>query len=1330
MFEEKTEKGKKVASNCKAVRDYEDLKIALEYLFKEDNVIIEVKVAESGYRGKIHYSTQNKHISLLKQAVFQILKNKTIDVRLNFISEYFRDKLADKPSEEQLKYFNFIKTLFENNFKNDKTIILSSFFSQHFEFLINHTELSYFLWLEGYTQEKDLRYIARQIGKEPFSTYQNSFKKIFEKLIEPNEQGKVLKELIEVIGSIDSPEKYNKIKAIADLWEIEGEIRKEFLISSYRKCDDESKYLLWIDNIIIEKSLPYIAKKISVEPILSCQKLIKKIFEKLKEPNEQDTVLKEFLETIGSIDNEEKYNRIKSLADLSELDEKVKEAFLIGVYGQSDIEKQYLMWLEGYAQEKDLSFIAKQIEKEPISSYQNPLKKIFSKLTGTKDQATVLKDFLELICSIDNEEKYRKIKSLSGLSELDEKVKEAFLIAVYRQSDIERQYLMWLEGYAQEKDLSFIAKQIEKEPISSYQNSLKKIFSKLTGTKDQDTVLKDFLELIGSIDNEEKYRKIKSLSGLSELDEKVKEAFLISVYVQSDIERQYLMWLEGYTQEKDLRYIAKQITKETIDSYYNSFEDIFEKLKNPHEQDTVLKEFLEIIGIIDNEEKYSRIKFLAELSELEGKVKEVFLISVYGQSDIERQYLMWLEGYTQEKNLGFIARQIEKEPSASYQNHFKKIFEKLTGPDDQDTVLKEFLEIIGSIDNEEKYNRIKSLADLSELDEKVKEAFLISVYGQSDIERQYQMWLEGYNLVKDLNYIAKQIEKEPIGSYQNPFKKIFEKLKEPNEQDTVLKEFLETIGSIDNEEKYRRIKTLYCLLELDVKVRQRFQDKVYIESDIHYKIKQFLDYLQFKEGDKQQQIINLFNNLDITSFYSFCLDLLNPLAKINTHYYNNGYSYLKIYLEKRDYILETNNKYGNSSIFSYKGVLLNESHFESKITFFRTITSYIEENLNRIENTAKAIIETGDFNLIFKFLKNFYSYNNINIQICSDLQINESRIPSFDSYIVDYCDTSQLLKFWVYGLINYFNFNTFCYYYFTLSLEERKIFNKKARAKMGEEIKASMLKKREPWQFVEKAVLEGNFEIDIYTASWKSIWFGDGFIRVCMDSKPSFSQHFKWDFSEEKFNFLYEYISGKRLKELKFTATGDFIKSVQGLDELEELIWKILIIREVETTNGTTIRGIGSNRIPVNMLLRNQCIQLLNKFQLKELEPTRVLEKTFNPIKGGIGVDVSLLYSIPIDEYEVAIIWESLELEKAKATHIFKCLRTEYENIFSEIENYLSGTLKVRSTLNSKDADAIGQQNKLRYLCRIEHDNFDFSKWEKTLYEILPELKLFVLTNG
>src|SRR5690606_8455673 len=118
--------------------------------------------------------------------------------------------------------------------------------------------------------------------------------------------------------------------------------------------------------------------------------------------------------------------------------------------------------------------------------------------------------------------------------------------------------------------------------------------------------------------------------------------------------------------------------------------------------------------------------------------------------------------------------------------------------------------------------------------------------------------------------------------------------------------------------------------------------------------------------------------------------------------------------------------------------------------FFRTISLFIEGDLNKIEESAKSIIETGDFELISKFLKNYHSFYQVNNQICFDLQINVSIFPDIESYIVDLCDTAQLLKFWVNGLIEYFNFNTYCFYYFTLSLEERKIFNKKAKAKMGE----------------------------------------------------------------------------------------------------------------------------------------------------------------------------------------------------------------------------------------------------------------------------------------
>jgi hypothetical protein len=390
----------------------------------------------------------------------------------------------------------------------------------------------------------------------------------------------------------------------------------------------------------------------------------------------------------------------------------------------------------------------------------------------------------------------------------------------------------------------------------------------------------------------------------------------------------------------------------------------------------------------------------------------------------------------------------------------------------------------------------------------------------------------------------------------------------------------------------------------------------------------------------------------------------------------------------------------------------------------KIILDYIKRNENIIDNKIKSILGKDEIELTSNFLKILNSFNSTIFNLCHELKIeallNTSNI---ESYLVTKGNVPQLLKLWINGLIDYFDFNTYCFYYFTLSLEERKIFNKKAKAKMGAEINKSMLRKREPWRFIQKIFIEDNVEADYYSATWKSIWFGKETIRICMDNKPSFSQQYNVEYSEEEFNFLHEYFSGRKMQELKIIAIGNCIKNIDGLEDLEVLIWKFKLNKFNEKSEGSKIRTLSTNRIPVNMLLRNQCIQLLNNFQLKELEPALVLENTFNPIRAESRLDVSLLYSIPLNKYDIAIIWESLELEKAKATHIFKCSRIEYENIFSEIEYYLSANLKVRSALNSKDNTAIDNQKRLRYLTKIEHDNFNFFKWENSLYQILPELK-------
>lgn len=985
---------------------------------------------------------------------------------------------------------------------------------------------------------------------------------------------------------------------------------------------------------------------------------------------------------------------------------------------------RYSLWLTGYNQENDYSLIAKQMLQEPIRSSSNPFQIIFEKLINPSDQINVLKEFLALMGRVDNGQKYTKIISITELIELDKKVKENFIIEVINHCDDERKYLFWIEGYTIEKNISYIATKIIQERNASSLNQIKKIFKSLKNVKDQKSVLKEVIKTMGSIDSEGKYQKIKYLAGLNNIDDNTKKEFLNNVFNQCDTDKQYRMWIQGYTENYNLNNIIEKMNTISFNSYSKQFKNIFKNFPNSDQQEIILIKFLTIISDIDSEEKFKKVSFLAELIELDEKIKNKFLISAYNQCDNERKYLLWFEGFIPEKDIRYIAKKITQDSLYIKSKQIKLLFYRLNLAKEQETVLMESLKLIGYIDNQKKYELIESLADLPEIQKDVKTVFLKTVFDKCNIETRYLMYIERYVDIKDLTYIAKQIFQTSLNSNPDSINTIFLRLNDDKDREYVLKECLKIIGNIDNEEKYKKVKLLASITILNNKIKEELLSSSFLLCNEIYKIELFLDFWQYKE-EKNHVINDLFNSVDLSSFYYFCSRLLNPLAKINSRYYYTGYSFLKIFIENKDYIKETNARYNDKSIFIYRNIYLNENHFLIKIGFFKIILSYINENKKEIENKVKTIIDTRDDDKILNFLNNFKAFNSISIQLKIDLEIEESNeIPYHEEYIVKRMNSSYLLKYWIHGLITYFDYNNFCYYYFTLTLEERKIFNKKAIAIMGEEIKTSMLKKRMPWNFIEKSPVNEGMELEYYTANWKSIWFEDNSIRICMDNTPNFSKSFMWDFSEEKFNFLYEYISGRRLKDLRVVTKGPEIQNIEGLDDLEELIWKISIIQEVESSDGIRIKGIGTNRIPVNMILRNQCIQLLNNFQLNGLEPTRVLEKTFNPKKGGINVDISLLYSIPINQSEVAIIWESLELEKAKATHIFKCTSAEYDNIFSEIELYLSGNLKVRSYLNSKENDAINHQRKLRYISRIEHNNFYFSKWESSLYEILPDLKI------
>ncbi len=163
--------------------------------------------------------------------------------------------------------------------------------------------------------------------------------------------------------------------------------------------------------------------------------------------------------------------------------------------------------------------------------------------------------------------------------------------------------------------------------------------------------------------------------------------------------------------------------------------------------------------------------------------------------------------------------------------------------------------------------------------------------------------------------------------------------------------------------------------------------------------------------------------------------------------------------------------------------------------------------------------------------------------------------------------------------------------------------------------------------------------------------------------------------------------------------------------------------KSIKTNHGSGIQKLLAGKIPANILMKNQCIQYLNRLQLKELKPTRLLERTFNQTTNYLAFDFSFLYSIRLTHDKIAIIWESLELEKSKKTHIFTCDNDEYNLIFESVNSHLSSESNVRSTLNGNDEPSLNVQEKLKYFRGIRHENYE--QWARDIEFALPEILEF-----
>ena len=128
----------------------------------------------------------------------------------------------------------------------------------------------------------------------------------------------------------------------------------------------------------------------------------------------QSKLLKKYLLKLGSI-NYSTYNKIKSIAQSDNIEEKVKDEFLKLAFEEASTEYQCQMLLDGII------------------------------ILSTESQTELLNKYLIELGSIKSDTKYAKIKSIAHSDKIEEKVKEDFLKLAFAKASSEYQYKMLFE---------------------------------------------------------------------------------------------------------------------------------------------------------------------------------------------------------------------------------------------------------------------------------------------------------------------------------------------------------------------------------------------------------------------------------------------------------------------------------------------------------------------------------------------------------------------------------------------------------------------------------------------------------------------------------------------------------------------------------------------------------------------------------------------------------------------------------------------------------------------------------------------------------------------
>ena len=309
------------------------------------------------------------------------------------------------------------------------------------------------------------------------------------------------------------------------------------------------------------------------------------------------------------------------------------------------------------------------------------------------------------------------------------------------------------------------------------------------------------------------------------------------------------------------------------------------------------------------------------------------------------------------------------------------------------------------------------------------------------------------------------------------------------------------------------------------------------------------------------------------------------------------------------------------------------------------------------------------------------------------------------------------LQLWLNNLYGNLNYIEFAKSFHELNSDDKKLFNKRVKEHAQYEQVKSFID-----QIPTADLIEEKSGRKKYKCKWRNIYFNYQRIQVFLNKKES-TKDFYCSFSRYELNLLtQEYFNNRRLDDIFVTVNFDnSIETIVGLDSIETQI----IFAEIRKNGSIESRQKISNeevtRMIHNIGERNKCIKFLNE----QNSPYNVvdIQELVTEVYGGLRRDISFLYCLP-DNYEnVYLIWESVEFEKSKATHIFRCRTFEVENYIDIIKKFLESTIHSRSKLNSSEKDDVDQKKELNYFGRVMHDSKEYRVWEDRMKNTLSFLK-------